>query len=72
MATKKPAPKSKAAPEKARPKPPTKPPSDEHREAGWGFGKRVAAHMAGHDHPGDPWANMNAGGVCGICGSKLA
>lgn len=69
MATKK-----KAAPQpKAKPAPPAKAaPPQARRADGGGLGARVAEHMKGHAHEGDPWANMNAGGICGICGVKLA
>jgi len=37
------------------------------------FGASVAAHMQGHPEAAgaNPWANMNAGGVCGVCGQRV-
>jgi hypothetical protein len=65
--------KKKAAP-KPEPKPTLKPrlgkkpvpPRDS-------FGASVAAHMQGHPEAAsaNPWANMNAGGVCGVCGQRV-
>jgi hypothetical protein len=62
--------KKKAAPKKAAAPPPLAPPAAEQVDVML-YGQRVTEHMRQHGVMENPWADMNAGGICGHCRQKV-